>query len=171
MGGICSKKYSVKDQAYQALRASIPGTLLPDADFDEFYKLCRTETHTLSAQLRVHQLQSFFVVVSGEVVVQLSNNESKPTTATVFSSGEIIYFFQGFPSQCQAGTVTNGKVKLSLQYRSTDVTAQVIGTDRGSIDRFLDSRPHLTAFKAFFTLDLKKLLSVGAFRSVSEQQV
>lgn len=170
--GICS----ARNIPYLALRTSIVGALIPtEADFAEFFKSCRIETHGLKTTLTIHQLQSFFVVVSGEIAVCLTPKEGKTVHVGTFRAGETIYFFHSNSISCSGGGIMNTSchLRLNLQFRSSPEagTAQVIGMDRGSVDRYLDERPHLKDLKRLLDLQLSDLKDFPAFASIAPHQV
>lgn len=118
------------DLSYSILKKSLVGSLIPDNHFSKFYRLCRVEGNTLSNTLRVNSLQSFYVVVSGEVIALISDGQNDPVIAAVFRPGDAICFFQARIS-CSQGGIQCGTSRLIFQFRSTDSAAAVIGTDRG----------------------------------------
>lgn len=168
MGGCVSK-----DIAYNTLRSSIVGLLVPaDSDFNEFFKMCRVETQRLTSNiLNINQLQSFFVVVCGEVSVVLTPKDGKSVIVSTYKPGELIYFFHGNSISCSGGAITNKILRLNLQFRSHDGLGQVIGMDRGCVDRFLDGRGHLRELHRLLELQLTDFMDLPAFASISRDQL
>lgn len=168
MGGCFSKNV-----AYDTLRSSIIGLLVPaDSDFNEFFKMCRVETQRLTSNiLNINQLQSFFIVVSGEVSVVLTPKDGKSVIVSTYKPGELIYFFHGNSISCSGGAITNKVLRLNLQFRSHDGLGQVIGMDRGSVDRFLDGRGHLRELHRLLDLQLTDFMDLPAFASISRDQL
>jgi hypothetical protein len=160
------------DLSYRVLRESVIGSLITsDHEFDQFYQACRTEMHTISSSLNIVPTQAFYVVVTGEVVVNISHNDSKPIVVNVFRPGDLIYFFRS--ESVSHGSLVYDKLKLSLQFRTKDSLslATVIGTDYQSIDRFLQHHAHLTAFQSLWSLKWIEFLQCPIFDSMTLEQV
>jgi hypothetical protein len=174
--GVC---LSGGDQtAYSVLKQSIIGSLLTnEQELQAFYKCCTIETHTLKSILPINQLQSFFIVISGEVAVCLTPRDGKSVIVTTYGPGEMIYFFQSTSISCSGGSIVNPTMglRLNLQFRSSSIDlktrAQVIGIDRASIDRFLDKYPSSLGLKRLFGLKLEDFLEFPAFTSLTPEQV
>lgn len=161
------------ESPYKVLRHSLPGSLLQsESDFRDFFQICRTETHTISSQLPITANQCFFVVVSGEVLISLSINDGKSNVVSVVQPGEMIHFFHANSvGICQGGAIIFDNIRLTLQYRSTDAFAQVIGTDYDSLHEFLELRPYLISFKALWDLNMSNFLTSPSFMSLTKNQV
>ena len=175
MGGSSSSMVGFRD-----LRNSIPGSLVSEDDFDTFYSLCKVESvRTISNMLSPSSSQLFYVVLSGEVVVQLSGHDIKSMEATTFSAGETIHFFNS-PLKVSSGLVTveeclrNGDIKLSLQFRgSHKVTPRVIGMDRRGFDEFsIRAKSNIHAVASFMNLNVEELFGKSPFfKTMSKEQV
>lgn len=156
------------------LRTSLVGSLITsEADFAAFYDTCKVEKHGIKNVVSVNVLQSFYVVVSGEVQVCLTPKDGKTAVINTFKPGELIHFFQGNSISCTGGGILNSicNLRLNLQFKSIDGAAQVIGTDRGSIDRFIDERPHLSELKRLFELRLTHFKDLPPFLQLATTQV
>ena len=167
---ICAPKV----EAYSVLRTSLVGSLITsEADFAAFYDTCKVEKHGIKNIVSVNVLQSFYVVVSGEVQVCLTPKDGKTAVINTFKPGELIHFFQGNSISCTGGGIINSicNLRLNLQFKSIDGPAQVIGTDRASIDRFLDERPHLSEIKRLFELRLTHFKDLPPFLQLATTQV
>lgn len=165
MGGCFSR-----DRAYTILRESIPGSLISqDKDFDDFWRLCKTEVHTISSMIHVNNGQAFYVVVSGEVLVSLIGPDDKAITVNTFRAGETINFFRC--GTILAGSMISHELKLTLSFKSTEGIAVVIGADYDSIDYFFDCHSHCLSFKTLFDLCWSDFKHLPAFESLSMQQV
>jgi hypothetical protein len=170
---------------YRELRSSLPGSLVHEEDFKLFYSLCKVESaRTMSSVLYPSPTQLFFVVISGDVLVQLSNKDIKPTTVTAFSVGETIHFFNAtlrggstiFSLEySDAGEcLRNGDVKLALQFRNVGkATAKVIGIDRRGFDEFMiRAKSNTHAVASFLNMRMVELFSTSPFcRTLTPEQV
>jgi hypothetical protein len=170
---------------YRELRSSLPGSLVHEEDFQLFFSLCKIETaRTISTALYPSPTQLFFVVISGEVLVQLSNKSVKPTAATAFSVGETIHFFNAtlrggsaiFSLEfSDAGEcLRNGDIKLSLQFRNTGkATAKVVGIDRRGFDEFMiRAKSNTHAVASFLNMSMVKLFNTSPYcRTLTAEQV
>lgn len=180
MGNYGSKKSKV---GYVELRDSIPGSLISDQDFDLFYSLCKVESvRTISTLLSPNPSQLFFVVVCGEVHVHLTSVEikNKPLTATIFTVGETIHFFN---STLRSSNITkfdfgeclrNGNIKLALHFKNFPKSvARVIGMDRTAFDEFLSTAQHNThALSSFLGLKISDMPQKSAFfKTLTSEQV
>lgn len=173
-----------KRVGYNELRESIPGSLVPDQDFDLFYSLCKVESmRTISTVLNPNPNQLFFVVVSGEVHVQLTSPElknQKAVTATIFTPGETIHFFN---LPLKPGTVTNfdfgecvrnGDIKLALHFKTVNKSvARVIGIDRRSYDQFVvTARSNMHQLNSFLGLNILDIVAKSPFfKTITPDQV
>lgn len=162
----------VSDADHDILRKSIPGSLLPEEDFEVFCKLCKKEMHTISSHLHLAPRQCFYIVISGEVIANLSSvNDGKPIAAVVFKPGELIHFFI---NSCimNDGFIMQGNIKLSFVMRSKKKMTTVVGMDWPALEKFLDRRPHLTKFRDLFSLNLTNFLHTSSFlKGLSPSQV
>jgi hypothetical protein len=170
---------------YRELRSSLPGSLVHEEDFQLFYSLCKIETaRTMSTVLYPSPTQLFFVVISGEVLVQLSNKEVKPTIATAFSVGETIHFFNAtlrggstiFSLEySDAGEcLRNGDIRLALHFRNVGkATAKVIGIDRRGFDEFMiRCKSNAHAIASFLNMSMVELFNASPFcRTLTAEQV
>jgi hypothetical protein len=170
---------------YRELRSSLPGSLVHDEDFQLFYSLCKIESaRAMSSVLYPSPTQLFFVVISGEVLVQLSNKEVKPTTATAFPAGETIHFFNAtlrggstiFSQEySDAGEcLRNGDIRLALHFRNVGkATAKVIGIDRRGFDEFMiRAKSNTHAVASFLNMSMVELFNASPFcRTLTAEQV
>jgi hypothetical protein len=170
---------------YRELRSSLPGSLVHEEDFQLFHSLCKIETvRTMSTVLYPSPTQLFFVVVSGEVLVQLSNKNVKPTTATAFSVGETIHFFNAtlrggstiFSLEySDAGEcLRNEDIKLALHFRNVGkATAKVIGIDRRGFDEFMiRAKSNTHAVASFLNMSMVELFNSSPYcRTLTAEQV
>jgi hypothetical protein len=170
---------------YRELRSSLPGSLVHEEDFQLFYSLCKIETaRTMSTVLYPSPTQLFFVIISGEVLVQLSNKNVKPTTATAFSVGETIHFFNATLrggstisslEYSDAGEcLRNEDIKLALHFRNVDkATAKVIGIDRRSFDEFMiRAKCNTHAVASFLNMSMVELFNSSPYcRTLTAEQV
>lgn len=141
--GACSSSSKV---GYEELRNSIPGSMLTDQqDFDLFYSLCKVETvGSISTAVHPSPTQLFYVVVSGQVVVHLSNPTIANMCGTTFSKGDMIHFFNCSihpVSKMDSACVHNGNIKLSLLFKGyTEKMGRVIGIDKKGWELFTATR-------------------------------
>lgn len=170
---------------YQELRESIAGSLVGDQDFELFYSLCKVETvRTISNILHPSLSQLFFVVVSGEVSVQLTstNLKQKSITALTYFPGETIHFFNSsvLPSSTNfefndiGECFRNGDIKLSLIFKSYPKSvARVIGMDRRAFDEMLlTAKTNLHALTSFVGLNLGDIAQKSPYlRAITLEQV
>ena len=184
MGNYASKRKKV---GYSELRESIPGSLVSDHDFKLFYSLCRIESaRTISTLLHPSSTQLFFVVISGEVEVHLTNTELKnrPILATVFRPGEVIHFFNiPLKSNSVVANIAtfemgeclqNGNIKMSLHFSNgLNSTARVIGMDRTGLNEFLITAQNNThALRSFLELTVSELPTKSPFfKTITPDQV
>lgn len=160
------------DLPYRVLRESVVGSLIAsDHEFDQFYQICRTEMHTISSSLSIFPTQAFYVVVAGEVVVNLSDSDSKPIAVNVYQPGDIIFFFRS--DSISHGALVCDKLKLTLQFRSKDSLslATVIGADFQAVDKFLSEHTNLTALQSFCSLRWNDFVQCPIFESMKMEQV
>jgi hypothetical protein len=174
-----------KSVGYKELKCSIPGSLVHEEDFGLFYSLCRIESQrTISAALLPSSNQLFFVVISGEVIVQLSSPRVKSVIATTFTAGETIHFFnahlkgnsglQAFEYSDFGECLRNGDIKLSLSFRSEPkTTARVIGIDRRGMDEFfLRAKCNIHSLWSFANLNIASLFVTSPFfKTMTAEQV
>jgi hypothetical protein len=181
-GITCATK--TKNLGYAELRESIPGSLVSDQDFDLFYSLSKIESaRTISTLLNPSPSQLFFVVISGEVHVHLTNPEitNKSAVATMYSEGETIHFFNTSTvasfDHGECPHTGGGGVKLSFHFKNSQTSvARVIGMDFVALDKFLSfaksSSAETHALRAFLALTITKLPQNSQFfRSLSADQV
>eukprot|EP01032_Pedospumella_encystans_P017007 gene17007-19384_t len=184
MGGI----HSSHKVGFEALRDSIPGALVPEQDFELFYSKCKIETaRTFSSAVYPSQTQLFFVVVSGEVCVQLctfdaKEGRNKVVTAATYVAGEVIHFFCA-PTICSAPSsfeinefgecLCNGDIKLALHFNSHKDTGRVIGMDQRSFDEFKASaNGNLHNLISFLELNLASIVkTTNPFKAITAQQM
>jgi hypothetical protein len=173
-----------KKVGFNELRDSIPGSLVPDQDFELFYSLCKVESmRAISTVLHPSPSQLFFVVVSGELHVQLSGPElknHKAVTATVFTPGETIHFFN---LPLRSGNVTNfdfgeclrnGDIKLALHFKSVNkAVPRVIGIDRRAYDQFVvTAKSNMHQLNSFVGLNILDLVAKSPFfKTITPEQV
>lgn len=170
----CGYSRISKTLSYSVLRKSVIGALIPEDDFLAFYNLCRTDIHTITSQVFINQNQLFFVVVAGEVMVNLTSSDSRPRVGLTHKPGELIHFFHGTECTNSDGTVSSGGLKLSLSFVTLTTPAIVIGVERASVEDFVRSRPHLTKLKTLLNLNLANFLTgpnSGHFRALTYKQV
>lgn len=170
---------------FRELRSSIPGSLVHEEDFQTFYNLCKVETpRTMSTVLHPSPTQLFLVVISGEIVVQLSGPDVKLVQGTTFSTGETIHFFNAplkgistlasFEHSDFGECVRNGDAKLSLHFRSVgNVGAKVIGIDRRGFDEFMiRARSNTHTLASFVNLNMVNLFEMSPFcKTLTPEQV
>lgn len=168
---------------YRQLRNSIPGLLVEEKDFSLFYSLCKIETsRTISNVLYPSSTQLFYVVLSGEVYVQLSVTGSKPIQSTTFTVGETIHVFNAklrtnsanFEFTDAGDCLRNGDVKLSLHFKSYATSpARVIGMDRRGYDEFkLKSRSNIYAITSFVNMNMAEFFQTStSFQTMTAKQV
>ena len=168
---------------YRQLRNSIPGLLVEEKDFSLFYSLCKIETsRTISNVLYPSSTQLFYVVLSGEVYVQLSVTGSKQIQASTFTVGETIHFFNAklrtnsanFEFNDAGDCLRNGDVKLSLHFKSYAASpARVIGMDRRGYDEFkLKSRSNIYAITSFVNMNMTEYFQTStSFQTMTAKQV
>jgi hypothetical protein len=165
MGGCLSR-----DKAYTVLRDSIPGSLIQhEKDFDDFFRLCKTEMHTISSVLHLDKNQAFYVVVAGEVTCSLTDQNDDTIIVNTFKVGEMIPFFR--TGTILAGAMIAGEIKLNLAFKSIEGRAVVIGLDYDSIDYYLEMHKHCSSMKQFFDLNWNDFSTLPSFQSLSIQQV
>jgi len=183
MGGIQSHRVG-----FEALRDSIPGALVPEQDFELFYSKCKIETaRTFSSVVYPSHTQLFFVVISGEVCVQLSTFDAKEAknkvvTAATYVAGEVIHFFCA-PTICSAPSsfeinefgecLCNGDIKLALHFNNNKDTGRVIGMDQRSFDEFkVSANGNLHNLTSFLELNLASIVkTTNPFKAITAQQV
>jgi hypothetical protein len=138
----------------------------------------------MSTVLQPNANQLFYVVITGEVVVQLSCPTVKSVNATTFTAGETIHFFNA-PLRGNSGLpafeysdfgecLRNGDIKLALTFKSEPKeTARVIGIDRRGMDEFLlKARSNVYALTNFLNIDMVNLfLGSPCFRTMTLEQV
>lgn len=160
--------------SYSVLRKSLVGALIPEDDYPAFYSLCKTDVHTITSQIFINQGQLFFVVVAGEVVVQLTPSDSRPRIGITHKPGEVIHFFHGSETANTDGTISSGGLKLSLAFTTLTTPAIIIGVDRSSVEDFARARPHLTKLRTLLSLNLANFLTgpnSAHFRALTYKQV
>jgi hypothetical protein len=174
-----------KSVGYKELKSSIPGSLVHEEDFALFYSLCKVESQrTISPSLQPSAHQLFFVVITGEVIVQLSSSRMKNVTATTFTAGETIHFFNAplkghtslptFEYADSGECMRNGDIKLSLSFRSDPKTiAQVIGIDRRGMDEFfLRAKCNVHTLWSFANLNVANMFATSPFfKTMTADQV
>lgn len=183
MGGIQSHRVG-----FEALRDSIPGALVPEQDFELFYSKCKIETaRTFSNVVYPSHSQLFFVVVSGEVCVQLCSfdakeNKNTVVTAATYTAGEMIHFFCA-PTVCTPPSsfemnefgecLCHGDIKLALHFNSYKGTGRVIGMDRRSFDEFkVSANGNLHNLTSFLELNIASIVkTTNPFKAITAQQV
>jgi hypothetical protein len=172
------------DIPYTVLRQSVFGQLIPESLFPAFYQACKVESNALVNYLHTNILQSFYLVLSGEVVAFLSQDDGDPVLCSVFQAGDVIFFFPPHCSTCcNNGSIKIGRYKITYQFRSVDSgIAQVLGADRAAMERFLDNHTistggsnsgnNLMALKSFlFETNLTKYLQLSGFKDLTAEQV
>ncbi len=180
MGGVQSNRKI----GFHDLRDSIPGSLVPEQDFELFYSKCKIETaRTMSSVLHPSPSQLFFVVISGEVNVQLSSPDvkNKVVTAATYTVGEMIHFFNS-PTSCNSSSTFNdigeclrhGDVKLSLHFNHNHKqSGRVIGIDRQAYDDFVQhANGNLHTLTSFLGLNIANTIKKTAFfKAITQEQV
>lgn len=177
---------NTREIGYRELASSIPGSLIREVDLKLFYSLCKIETvGKLSNILHPSSSQLFYVVISGEIQIQLTGPDIKTITATTFTSGETIHFFN---AKLRSNTLTkfefsefgeclrNGDIKLALHFKNTNnnkTPAKVIGIDRRSFDEFiLKAQSNIHAITSFVNLNMTELFQSSAvFKAMTTEQV
>lgn len=170
---------SSKGVGFRELRSSLPGSLVHEEDFNLFHSLCKIETaRAISTVLQPSATQLFFAVISGEVSVILSSPDLKPTTATNFSAGETIHFFnaplKGSNITDSGECLRNGDIKLTLQFKSSaKIVAKVIGIDRRGFDEFMvRAQSNTHAIASFLNMNMVELFNSSPFcRTLTPEQV
>ena len=173
-----------KKVGYNELRSSIPGSFVPDQDFDLFYSHCKVESiRTISTLLHPSPTQLFFVVISGEVIVQLTSPElkhQKSITAVTYTVGETIHLFN---LALRSGNVTkfdfgeclrNGDIKLAFHFKNVNGSiARVIGMDRRSFDHFVvSSKSNTHQLSSFLSLNIQDIVAKSPFfKTITPEQV
>jgi hypothetical protein len=174
-----------KSVGYKELRSSIPGSLVHEEDYKLFYSLCKVESQrTISALLQPSASQLFYVVIAGEVVAQLSCPNVKSVTATTFTVGETIHFFNAplkghttlptFEYSEFGECMRNGDIKLAFNFKSQPKqTTRVIGIDRRGMDEFLlKAKSNVYALASFLNISMVTLFqSSPFFRTMTVEQV
>lgn len=164
---------------YQELRSSIPGSLVHEKDFHLFYSLCKVESErTMKNILHPSSSQLIYVVISGEVHVNLSIPGGKVISATTFSAGETIHFFNAklhYHSNYEfSECLRNGELKLSLHFKSLpNKVARVIGMDRRGFDEFtLKASSNIFVLTSFLRMNMMELFqSAVLFQNLTVEQV
>jgi hypothetical protein len=179
---------SKKKVGYQELRESIPGSMVPDQDFDLLYKLCKVESAgAITTLLHPSPSQMFFVVVSGEVSVQLTSPALKAlkadhVTAVTYTRGEVIHFFNA--AIRMPGTIDfdfgeclhSGEVKMALHFKhisAAKAVSRVIGIDKkGVAELLLQSKSNLKQFCSFVDMNFVKIAQKSPyFKTITHEQV
>lgn len=167
---------------YQELRSSITGSLVDEKDFHLFYSLCKVESErTMKTCLYPSPSQLIYVVISGEVHVNLSIPGGKLISATIFTAGETIHFFNAklhdhsnFELSDMAECLRNDEVKLSLYFKSLpNKVARVIGIDRRAFDEFtLKASSNILVLTSFLRMNMMELFqSAVLFQNLTAEQV
>ncbi len=180
MGGVPSHS----KVGFFELRDSIPGSLVPEQDFDLFYSKCKIESaRTMSSVLHPSPSQLFFVVISGEVNVQLSSPDvkNKVITAATYTAGEMIHFFNS-PTSCNNSSSFNdssecmryGVVKLSLHFNQKHKNSgRVIGIDQEAYNEFVvHANGNLHTLTSFLALNIVNGVKKSPFfKNITSEQV
>lgn len=181
MGGI----QSVRKVGFAELRDSIPGGFVPEQDLELFYSKCKVETaRTMTNALCPSPTQLFYVVVSGEVHVQMCSpdTKNKVITAATYVAGEMIHFFNS-PTECNLSRLDynefgecmrNGDIKLALHFNHNHKnTGRVIGIDQRAYEEFtVAANGNLHNLSAFLGLNIANITRKAAFfEAITPEQV
>jgi len=181
MGGI----QSVRKIGFAELRDSIPGGFVPEQDMELFYSKCKVESaRTMTNALCPCPTQLFYVVVSGEVHVQMCSpdTKNKVITAATYVAGEMIHFFNS-PTECNVSRLDynefgeclrNGDVKLALHFNHNHKnTGRVIGIDQRAYDEFtVSANGNLHNLSAFLGLNIANITrKTPFFKAITPEQV
>lgn len=182
---------SSKIVGYNELRYSLPGSLVPGNDLEWFYSNCVVETmqtepvdetvQTLSDVLYPRPSQLFYVVISGEVLLQMKRGHQKVTTVATYTAGETIHFFNSslgsvFAPQSNpfGDFFTYGDVKLAYHFnRAHKVISSVVGMNAPGFAKFRASATSNThQLASFLQLGVSDVMNKSPFwKSITADQV
>lgn len=182
---------SSKIVGYNELRYSIPGSLVPENDLEWFYANCVVDTmqtepidetvQTLSDVLYPRPSQLFYVVISGEVLLQLKRLNSKVTTIVTYAAGEVIHCFNAdqpsvFPAQQNlfGDFFTHGDFKLAYHFnRLHKSVGCVLGMDASGFAKFRASATgNIHPLTSFLQMSVWDVMRNSSFwKSITFEQV
>ena len=137
----------------------------------------------MSSVLRPSPSQLFFIVISGEVNVQLSSPDvkNKVISAATFTAGEMIHFFNSSTSCNNSSTLNDssecmryGDVKLSLHFNQKHRNnGRVIGIDQQAYNDFVvHANGNLHTLTSFLGLNIVNSAKKSPiFKNITSEQV
>lgn len=171
---------SSKMAGYHVLRASIPGCLLSEEDFEQFYLHCKVETteadsNTLSTMLHPPKSQLFYVVITGEVLINVKLHGCDRTLTLVnFRAGETIQFLKSGLNDSGTCVYIGGiQVHQYLLCSSSTVPGRVVGMDESAFRKFQSAATGSThALASLLALSMESYPTSSAFfQSLTPEQV
>lgn len=153
-----------------ALHKSWLGSYLPFVDQNAFLSACKIERQIISginSILRIHPQHRLFIVVAGEVSVNLSS-DTHSSPICVFTHGDVFFIPPG-TTVSSSGAVVCGKYRLTYHFAGG---GQVLSADFVALENFVSARPHLDALADVLGVSLeKRLLQTPALSGLSSDRV
>eukprot|EP00981_Chlorochromonas_danica_P002726 scaffold537_cov180-Ochromonas_danica.AAC.31 len=168
---------SIQDLSNSAIRQSWIGSYLLEIDIFQFPDYCSYESQkaAFSADsLSIDTEQCFYLVLSGEVAVYLTNDKVQLILVSVYRPGDTIFLLPGLQDPTIRGSLLCGKTKLTFQLRATKSNrAQVMSISRSDMRKFLTNRPHLKVLHDLCLTDRleRSLRAMPSLQSLTIEQI